>query len=277
MLAVIPAAGSGTRFMPATKAIPKEMLPVLNKPTIQYVVEEALAAADEVLIVINDGKQAIRNHFSPDERLVESLMASGKDEYAVAVRHAASLPVSYVNQDQPLGLGHAVYMANAFLQADGQPFFVLLGDVLVPGNNLLQQMLGVSQTHDNASVIAVQVVPDEEVHRYGIVIGDDLSDRGEPGVWRIQSMVEKPKTNPGSNLAIFGRYLLSPSIMAILADTPPGAGGEIQLTDAMVTLLQSEPMYALTVKADAGFDVGTVDSWLQTNFLFAAAGKDVLA
>jgi UTP--glucose-1-phosphate uridylyltransferase len=273
MKAIIPAAGLGTRFLPATKAQPKEMLPVLAKPTIQYVVEEALAAGvDEVLVVSNNQKQSIAAHFSPDEGLVAKLEATGKPVYAQEVRRAGALPVTFVEQSQPLGLGHAVHCAaDKVLAFDkngvgDEPFCVLLGDVLVPDNGLLPRMLEVSREQGGASVIAVFAVPREQVNRFGIIAGEALDDT----VWRVTGMVEKPsqETAP-SELAIFGRYLLTPRVMELLAHTAPGAGGEIQLTDALIELLEHEEVYALVIDPEEGFDVGTVESWLTTNIRLA--------
>jgi UTP--glucose-1-phosphate uridylyltransferase len=285
MKAIIPAAGLGTRFLPATKAQPKEMLPILAKPTIQYVVEEALAAGvDEVLVVSNAQKRCIEAHFSPDESLAALLEATGKSAYAEKVRRAGALPVSFVEQPRPLGLGHAIHCAADAVRgseasdrdfandpvdraaADGESFLVLLGDVLVPDNGLLPRMLEVSREHGGASVIAVFPVPHEQVSRFGIVAGEALSST----VWRITDMVEKPpRESAPSNLAIFGRYLLTPLVMELLAHTAPGAGGEIQLTDALIELLKYEKVYALVVDPDEGFDVGTIENWLTTNLRLA--------
>ncbi|MGI6591038.1 MAG: UTP--glucose-1-phosphate uridylyltransferase [Eggerthellaceae bacterium] len=268
MKAVIPAAGLGSRFLPATKAIPKEMLPVVDKPVIQYIVEEGLASgADEVVIVNSREKQAIEKHFSPDPELVELLRSRGKNSYADAVEAAGNLNVSYVYQDEPLGLGHAVHCAAE--KVGSEPFYVLLGDVVVPDNQMLIRMKAVSEAHGGASVIAVMAVPEEEVSRFGVIAGSAVTDN----VWKIDSLVEKPPLEEApSNLAVFGRYLLSPRVMELLADVKPGAGGEIQLTDALDAVLQEEEMYALIVDPKEGFDTGTIASWLETNqILFARA------
>jgi UTP--glucose-1-phosphate uridylyltransferase len=271
MKALIPAAGRGTRFLPATKAQPKEMLPVLAKPTIQYVVEEALAAgASEVVVISNRQKQCIQDHFSPDDALTSVLADAGKEKYAEDVRFAGSLPVSYVEQADPLGLGHAIHCAADKVlgvpPAVPQPFYVLLGDVLVPDNTILPRMLSVSKEHDNASVIAVFRVPREQVSRFGVIAGEAIAT----DVWRVTDLVEKPpqETAP-SELAVFGRYLLTPKVMELLAHTVPGAGGEIQLTDALIELLKHEELYALIIDAHEGFDVGTIESWLLTNIRLA--------
>lgn len=271
MKAVIPAAGLGSRFLPATKAQPKEMLPVVDKPAIQYIVEEAIASgADEVVIVNSRGKESIEKQFTPDEELVGRMKAAGKDKYAAAVEHAGNLPVSYVYQDEPLGLGHAVHCAAEATGSD--MFMVMLGDVLVPGNNICNRMVEISKEHNGASVIAVVPVPENEVSRFGVVGGTDLGE----GVWKVTEMVEKPAVEDApSNLAIFGRYLLSPVVMELLAQTKPGAGGEIQLTDALVALMDSEEVYAYVIDPEDGFDTGTVGSWIEANVALAMRNPEL--
>ena len=261
MKALIPAAGMGTRFLPATKAMPKEMLLVVDKPVIQYVVEEGLASeADEVVIINNPSKKAIEDHFSPDPQLVAYLREKGKTAYADAVQAAGDLNVSYVYQEEALGLGHAVYCAHE--KTGDEPFYVLLGDVLVPGNGMLPAMQAVSDAHGGASVIAVMPVPDDQVSRFGVIGGEALSD----DVWKVSKLVEKPPLEEApSNLAIFGRYLLSPRVMQLLAEVEPSVGGEIQLTSALDAVLLEEEMYALVIDPADGFDTGTIESWLATN------------
>lgn len=261
MKALIPAAGLGSRFLPATKAQPKEMLMVVDKPAIQYVVEEGLAsAADEVIIINSHDKKSIEEHFTPNPALEEELRARGKDSYADKVAYAGNLNVSYVYQDEPLGLGHAVYCAHD--KIEGEPFFVLLGDVLVPDNQMLIRMKEVSDEHNGASVIAVLPVPRDEVDRFGVIDGSQVSD----DVWKVSSLVEKPPVDQApTNLTVFGRYLLTPRVMDLLAEVKPGAGGEIQLTDALDKLLEEEEIYALVINEEDGFDTGTVESWLDTN------------
>ena len=272
MKALIPAAGLGTRFLPATKAQPKEMLLVVDRPAIQYVVEEGLAsAADEVVIINSREKKAIEEHFSPNSELVELLRARGKDAYADLVEQVGAYNVSYVYQDEALGLGHAVRCAAE--KTGDEPFYVLLGDVLVPGNEMLPAMKAVSDAHGGASVIAVMPVPDDQVSRFGVIAGAAVE--GEPDVWKVDALVEKPALEDApSNLAVFGRYLLSPRVMELLADVEPGVGGEIQLTDALDAVLAEEEMYALVVDPADGFDTGTVESWLETNnVLFRRAAE----
>lgn len=261
MKALIPAAGLGSRFLPATKAQPKEMLMVVDKPAIQYVVEEGLAsAADEVIIISSHDKKSIEEHFTPNPALEAELRSRGKDSYADKVAYAGNLNVSYVYQEEPLGLGHAVYCAHD--KIEGEPFFVLLGDVLVPDNQMLIRMKEVSDEHNGASVIAVLPVPHDEVDRFGVIDGTQISD----DVWKISSLVEKPPVDQApTNLAVFGRYLLTPRVMELLAEVKPGAGGEIQLTDALDKLLEEEEMYAFVIDEEDGFDTGTVESWLDTN------------
>ena len=261
MKALIPAAGLGTRFLPATKAQPKEMLLVVDRPVIQYVVEEGLAsAADEVVIINSHSKKAIEDHFTPDPELVATLRARGKDAYADEVERVGNMNVSYVYQEEALGLGHAIHCAAE--KTGDEPFYVLLGDVIVPDSKMLPRMQEVSDAHGGASVIAVMPVPDDQVHRFGIIAGSEVSEN----VWKVDSLVEKPALEDApSNLAVFGRYLLSPRVMELLATVKPGVGGEIQLTDALDEVLKEEEMYALVIDPSDGFDTGTVVSWLETN------------
>ena len=261
MKALIPAAGLGSRFLPATKAQPKEMLLVVDRPVIQYVVEEGLAsAADEVVIINSRDKKSIEEHFTPNPELEAELRSRGKDKYADKVAHAGNLNVSYVYQDEPLGLGHAVHCAAE--KTGNESFFVLLGDVIVPDNQMLIKMKEVSDAHNGASVIAVLPVAEDQVDRFGVIDGQQVSE----GVWKVNSLVEKPAVEDApSNLAVFGRYLLTPRVMELLADAKPGAGNEIQLTDALDALLKEEEMYALVIDPEDGFDTGTVESWLDTN------------
>ena len=279
MKAIIPAAGLGTRFLPATKCTPKEMLPVLDKPVIQYVVEEALApeGVDEVVIVNSHDKPQIESYFSHDKAFEDMLRSRGKDAYADAVSAAADLPVSYVYQEEALGLGHAVHCAAD--KMDGEPFFVLLGDYVVPEKDICKKMLEVSRAHGGASVIAVAPVRPDEVDRYGIIAGEQVGSLGadvaseEPGaVWKVTGMVEKPAPEDApSHLFIVGRYLLTQRVMDLLADQEPGAGNEVQLTDAMERSLAEEDMYAVVIDPAEGYDTGTPAGWIATNARLASA------
>ena len=274
MKAIIPAAGLGTRFLPATKCCAKELLPVLDKPVIQYVVEEALEpeGVDGVVIINSHDKPEIERYFSVDEDFESMLISRGKDDLANAVHEASSLPVSFVYQDEPLGLGHAVHCA---AEAVGdEPFFILLGDYFVPDRQMCVNMARVSKEHGGASVIAVAPVPADQVSRYGIIAGEcvgslpgyDAAGEEEGAIWKVTGLVEKPAPEEApSHLFIVGRYLLSPAIMDLLANQGAGAGGEIQLTDSMERLLENEEMYALVVDPKDGCDTGTPAAWAATN------------
>jgi len=271
MKAIIPAAGLGTRFLPATKAQPKEMLPVLDKPIMQYVIEEAAAGgADQILLVTGRGKRAIEDHFDRSVELEEILAKKGS-VYLEAVSRVANLSqLYYVRQKSPLGLGHAVHCGAAF--TNSEPFIVLLGDIVVPRRDILPKLIAAYE-QTGASVIAVERVPDEHISRYGI-IGVDSAPELDAAVGapchRVNALVEKPSLKEApSDLAIMGRYLLTPHLMELLARTEPGEGGEIQLTDALVALLADEPLYAVEIKPNSGFDTGNVLSWLEANITLA--------
>lgn len=274
MKAIIPAAGLGTRFLPATKCTPKELLPVLDKPVIQYVVEEALEpeGVDGVVIVNSHAKPQMETYFSEDKDFEAYLRDHGKQALAQKVHEAGSLPVSFVYQEDPKGLGHAVWCAREAV--GGEPFFVLLGDYFVPDRQMCVKMAEVSREHGGASVIAVAPVPEDQVSRYGIIGGECVGSlpgseaRGEEegAVWKVSGLVEKPSPEEApSHLFIVGRYLLSPRIMDLLENQAAGAGGEIQLTDAMERLLEEEEMYAVVVDPREGCDTGTPAAWAATN------------
>ena len=275
MKSIIPAAGLGTRFLPATKVTPKEMLPVLDRPVIQYVVEEALEpeGVDGCVIVSSPSKPQIASYFTRDPGLEDLLRSRGKAAYADAVAEAGSMPVSFCYQSEPRGLGHAVRCA-AHATGD-EPFFVLLGDYVVPSRAILPEMLRVSRALGGASVVAVAPCSAEEVSRYGVIAGELVGGAAPdaPGAtWRVTGLVEKPApADAPSNLFMVGRYLLSPRVMGLLADQGAGAGGEVQLTDAMVRLLAEEELYALVIDPSAGFDTGTPAGWIATNARMAAA------
>lgn len=281
MKAIIPAAGLGTRFLPGTKCMPKEMLPVLDKPVIQYVVEEALdpEEVDDAIIVTSPGKPELLNYFQPDRSLENLLRERGKNAYADAVAHAGGMPVDFRYQYEPKGLGHAIRSAADAVA--GENFLVLLGDYVVPNRDICDKMLAVSKEHGGASVIAVAACSPEEVSRYGVIAGErvgslegaeDVADVEPGAVWRIGGLVEKPAPEAApSNLYIVGRYLLSPLVMDLLADQQAGKSGEIQLTDAMARSLDREAMYAVVIDPLSGYDTGTPSGWMATNALMAAS------
>lgn len=269
MKAIIPAAGLGTRFLPVTKAQPKEMLPVVDKPVIQYVVEEAVAAgAGDILIVTGRGKRAIEDHFDRSLELEELLERSGATDRLRLVRAISELAeIFYVRQKRPRGLGHAVLCGAPHI--NDEPFFVLLGDVIVPRRDCLPKLKDVHERL-GGSVLAVTPVEPAMVSRYGVIAGHEV----EPGVWEVTGLVEKPAVNEApSTLAIFGRYLLTPRIMEILPHVQPGRGGEVQLTDALCELLKVEKIYAV-VEEDPGYDTGNVLAWLETNVAIALASGE---
>jgi len=250
--AVIPAAGLGTRFLPATKAQPKEMLPLVDKPAIQYIVEEAAASGiQSLLIVTGRGKRAIEDHFDYAPELEAFLQAKGETRLAEEIRRITELlSIHYVRQKEPKGLGHAVLCARDFV---GEKFFaVMLGDdVIFADPPALRQLMAIHE-ETGGSAVAVMEVPNEEVSRYGIIAGEEV----QPGLWRVESLVEKPNPSEApSNLAVIGRYILSPKVFEILGDTKPGRGGEIQLTDALNVLCQEEPLYAYAFTGKR-YDVG---------------------
>ncbi|KXK01498.1 MAG: UDP-glucose pyrophosphorylase [Acidobacteria bacterium OLB17] len=254
--AVFPAAGLGTRFLPATKASPKEMLPLVDKPLIQYSVEEAIAAGVESLLIITGrDKTAIENHFDISFELEELLKEKGKDELFEQVRAISDIArISYTRQKQALGLGHAIYQAKDFV--GDEPFAALLADDVIDAERpALAQMIDVYERFE-APVIATMQVEGEAISRFGVIDADEV----EPGVFRIKGMVEKPafKDAP-SDLAIVGRYIFTPDIFQAIEETAPGAGGEIQITDAMQKLLAKRPFYAVRLdgtRHDAGDKLG---------------------
>lgn len=271
--AVIPAAGLGTRFLPATKASPKEMLPVVDKPAIQYVVEEAVTAGlDDILLVTGRGKRALEDHFDHAIELERQLAAAGKEDLLAAVRAVSQLAsMHYVRQGQPLGLGHAVGCARHHV-AD-EPFAVLLGDDLIGAEErLLSRMVDLCEA-SGRSVIAVMEFDDAELDRYGVV--DATADPDDPDVFHVRDMIEKPgKANAPSNLCIIGRYVLTPDIFDHIASTRPGRGGEIQLTDAMKAQAAEEPIRAMRFDGRR-FDVGTKQDYLRATVELAIERPDL--
>jgi UTP--glucose-1-phosphate uridylyltransferase len=259
--AVLPAAGLGTRFLPATKAQPKEMIAVVDKPQIQYVVEECVVSGIEhVIIITGKGKNSIEDHFDYAPMLEQFLEEKGKKDQAALVRRISDMiKVSYTRQKEPLGLGHAVLAAKDLV--GNEPFAVLLGDVLIPGENPATKQLVDVYEKTGLGVIAVEEVPKERTHLYGIVAVEPSSHR-EFGdrLLRIKDLVEKPKPELApSNLAITGRYVLPPEIFECLEQTKPGTGGEIQLTDGMKLLQQAQGLLAYVYEGkshDAGDKLG---------------------
>jgi UTP--glucose-1-phosphate uridylyltransferase len=267
MKAVIPAAGLGTRFLPATKAQPKEMLPVFDKPTIQYVVEEAVASGiDDILIVTGKGKRSIEDHFDRSFELEYSLRESGKNDYLEMVESISEIAdIYYVRQKEQKGLGDAIYCARKHI--DGEPFAVLLGDTITRSDVPCTKQL--MDVHDKygSSAIAVEEVPCDKVERYGIIKGS----LKEENLYLIENMIEKPSVDEApSNLAIMGRYILDSKIFDYIDEVPPGFGGEIQLTDAMRLL---DDIYGLVFKGKT-YDIGNKVEWLKTSLEFALQQPD---
>ncbi len=261
--AVIPAAGLGTRFLPASKSVPKELLPILDKPMIQYEVEEAAdAGIEEIIIVTSQGKEALEDYFRPNPDLEHHLDSSGSAYLLEKVRHITSIAkFSFVRQEQPLGLGHAVLTAKDLV--GDEPFVIMLpDDIIWNSDGATQQMLRVYAQY-GASVIAVEQVPMEAVRAYGVVDSVAVDDR----VYQINAMVEKPDPKDApSDLAIVGRYVLTPEIFPCLERTTPGAKGEIQLTDGMALLLEQQPMYAYRfegIRYDGGTPLGLLRASLE--------------
>lgn len=269
--AIIPAAGLGTRFLPATKAMPKEMLPIIDKPTIQYIVEEAVESGiEDIIIVTGKGKRAIEDHFDHAFELEQNLFEKGKIQLLKEVQKTSELAnIHYIRQKKPLGLGHAVWCARKFI--GDEPFAVLLGDDIVKNDKpCLQQMIELYNRY-NSSILGIMPVEAEEVSRYGIMQGQFLEDR----FYSVQHLVEKPlKEDASSNLAIMGRYILTPRIFDILNDHTVGAGGEVQLTDAIEKLNKFEAVYAYEFEGDR-YDVGEVMGFLKTTLEFALQRDDL--
>jgi UTP--glucose-1-phosphate uridylyltransferase len=263
--AIIPAAGLGTRFLPATKAMPKEMLPIVDKPTIQYIIEEAIESGiEDIIIVTGKGKRAIEDHFDNSFELEQNLLDKGKFDLLDEVQKASKLvDIHYIRQKEPKGLGHAIWCARKFI--GNEPFAVLLGDDIVQSEKpCLKQMMEQYDRY-NASILGVQTVPFEDVNRYGIVDGNQIGDR----LYAVSNLVEKPKQDVApSNLAILGRYILNPRIFEILEKQGPGAGGEIQLTDAIAGLNQFEAIYAYNFEG-VRYDVGEKLGFIKTMIEFA--------
>ncbi|TLS49397.1 UTP--glucose-1-phosphate uridylyltransferase GalU [Paenibacillus antri] len=269
--AIIPAAGLGTRFLPATKAMPKEMLPIVDKPTIQYIVEEAVESGiEDIIIVTGKGKRAIEDHFDNSFELEQNLLEKGKLELLNEVQKSAKMvDIHYIRQKEPKGLGHAIWCARKFI--GNEPFAVLLGDDIVRAEKPCLRQLIEQYNRYRASIIGVKPVSDHEVSRYGIVDGKPI----DMGLHSVLHLVEKPKKESApSNLAIMGRYVLSPRIFDILAEQGPGAGGEIQLTDAIAKLNAQEAVYAYEFQGTR-YDVGEKMGFIQTTIELALQRQDL--
>jgi UTP--glucose-1-phosphate uridylyltransferase len=270
--AVFPAAGLGTRFLPATKAQPKEMLPLVDKPIIQYVIEEAIASGlTSIIIVTGKGKNAIEDHFDVSYELERHLAARGQKELLEQVRQIANIQVSYVRQGEQLGLGHAVLMAKDLV--GDEPFAVMLGDDIIDSEvPCMKQMVAVYESY-GGPVIAVQRVPREEISAYGVIDGTPEGDSGR--LYRLRDMVEKPPVDKApSDLAIIGRYILTPDIFEELENTPRGAVGEIQLTDGLRRLKARRTLYGYQFEGTR-HDAGNKLGFLKATVEFALKREDL--
>lgn len=269
---LFPAAGYGTRFLPATKATPKEMLPVLTKPLIQYGVEEALAAGmDTMAVVTGRGKRAIEDHFDISYELEHQIKGTSKEHYLTEIRSVITkCTFSYTRQIEMKGLGHAILCGETLI--GDQPFAVLLADDLcdAPSKGVLAQMVELYKKY-GCSIVAIEEVPKEETNKYGVIAGNEI----EPGIYMVKDMVEKPEPEVApSNLAIIGRYILTPDIFNIIRETKPGKGGEIQITDALLT--QAKNGMVLAFKFDGQrFDCGSIDGFVKaTNYFYNKSTKE---
>ncbi|QSS99666.1 UTP--glucose-1-phosphate uridylyltransferase GalU [Pontibacillus sp. ALD_SL1] len=263
--AIIPAAGLGTRFLPATKAMPKEMLPIVDKPTIQYIVEEAIESGiEDIIIVTGKGKRAIEDHFDHAVELEDNLMTKGKLDLLEEVKQSSKVEIHYIRQKEPKGLGHAVWCARKFI--GDEPFAVLLGDDIVRSETpCLKQMID-QYEETRSSIVGVKSVPDEETHRYGII---DPDGQNNNNLHHVRKFVEKPAQGEApSNLAIMGRYILTPEIMRFLEKQEYGAGNEIQLTDAIQHLNEIHRVFAYEFEGRR-YDVGEKLGFIKTTIELA--------
>ena len=263
---LFPAAGYGTRFLPATKATPKEMLPVLTKPLIQYGVEEALAAGmDTMAVVTGRGKRAIEDHFDISYELEHQIKGTSKEHYLTEIRSVITkCTFSYTRQIEMKGLGHAILCGETLI--GDQPFAVLLADDLcdAPTKGVLAQMVELYKKY-GCSIVAIEEVPKSETNKYGVIAGNEI----EPGIYMVKDMVEKPEPEVApSNLAIIGRYILTPDIFNIIRETKPGKGGEIQITDALLTQAKNGMVLAFKFEGQR-FDCGSIDGFVKaTNYFY---------
>lgn len=269
--AIIPAAGLGTRFLPATKAQPKEMLPIVDKPTLQYIIEEAVQSGiEEILIITGRNKKSIEDHFDKSVELELELEAKGKVELLNEVRKISEMVnIHYIRQKEPRGLGHAIYCAKSFI--GNEPFAVLLGDDIVYSEKpCLKQMIEAYEEY-KTSILGVQEVLQADVNKYGIIDGIHIEDR----IYKVKGLVEKPTIEDApSNVAILGRYIISAGIFEVLKETKPGKGGEIQLTDALRELAQKEAVYAYHFEGRR-YDVGDKLGFLQATVEYALRREDI--
>ena len=271
--AIIPAAGLGTRFLPATKAQPKEMLPIVDKPTLQYIIEEAVESGIEEILIINGrNKTSIEDHFDRSIELELELEKKGKFDLLEEVRRISEMvTIHYIRQKEPKGLGHAIHCAKSFV--GNEPFAVMLGDDIVEndgGKPCLKQMM---EMYDQfkTSILGVQEIPLEHTNKYGIVDGNYIEER----IYKVKNLVEKPEVEQApSNIAILGRYIITPEIFEILENTKPGKGGEIQLTDALKELASKEAMYAYIFEGRR-HDVGDKQGFLEATVEFALKREDL--
>lgn len=268
--AIIPAAGLGTRFLPATKAMPKEMLPIVDKPTIQYIVEEAIASGiEDIIIVTGKGKRAIEDHFDNALELETNLLEKGKFDILEKVQESANVEIHYIRQKEPLGLGHAIWCARKFI--GDEPFAVLLGDDVVKSEEPCLKQLINQFENTFSSVIGVQEVADEDVHRYGVI--DPV--RSDNQLMQVTKFVEKPALEEApSNFAIIGRYILTPEIFRFLDEKKKGKGGEIQLTDAIESLNGIQRVFAYAFEGRR-YDVGEQLGFIETIIDFALERDDL--
>jgi len=263
--AIIPAAGLGTRFLPATKALPKEMLPIVDKPTMQYIIEEAIASGiEDILIITGRNKKSIEDHFDKSVELELELENKHKDNLLKQVRDISNMVnIHFIRQKEPKGLGHAINCARAFV--GNEPFAVMLGDDIVDAKVPCLKQLMDCYEDKNATILGVQEVENENVDKYGVVDGIQITDR----VYKVNNLVEKPQIDLApSNVAILGRYIITPEIFDILDNTKPGKGGEIQLTDALKTLAAKQEMYAYIFEGRR-YDVGDKLGFLEATVEFA--------
>ncbi|WP_207942085.1 UTP-glucose-1-phosphate uridylyltransferase 1 [Enterococcus sp. DIV2402] len=269
--AIIPAAGLGTRFLPATKAIAKEMLPIIDKPTIQFIVEEAIASGiEDILVVTGKAKRPIEDHFDSNFELEYNLEKSGKKELLALVEETTGIRLHFIRQKRPLGLGHAVLQAKSFV--GNEPFVVMLGDDIMVDEVPLTKQLMNDYDNTKASTLAVMPIPHEDTSKYGVI---DPTSEVSKGLYDVKAFVEKPQPEDApSDLAIIGRYLLKPEIFDILETQEPGLGGEIQLTDAIDTLNKTQRVFAREFTGKR-YDVGNKLGMLEANIEFGLKHPEI--